>query len=181
MEGWCLWLTGLPGSGKSTLARILCDKLKNNGVNAQVVSSDEIRRVITPEPKYTEEEREIVYGAIRYITKLLTKNGVNVIIDATGNRRRYRDRLREEIKNFMEIYLYCPLEVCMKRESKRIETFQAPKAIYKRALEGKSTVPGMGAPYEEPLKPELVLDTEELDPNACAEKVFDLVAKKQNI
>ncbi|MCP8309233.1 MAG: adenylyl-sulfate kinase [archaeon] len=178
-EGWCIWLTGLPGSGKSTVAKALINKLKDNDINAQIISSDELRKVITPEPKYTEEEREIVYGAIRYVAKLLTKNGVNVIIDATGNRRRYREKAREEIKNFMEVYLYCPLEICIKRESKRMETFQAPKDIYKRAIEGKSTVPGMGAPYEEPLNPELIVDTEKLSPDACADRIFDLIVKRQ--
>lgn len=179
MEGWCIWLTGLPGSGKSTLARALINRLENIGIIAQIVSSDELRKVITPKPKYTEEEREIVYGAIRYIAKLLTKNGVNVIIDATGNRREYREKAREEIRKFMEVYLYCPLESCIKRESKRIETFQAPREIYQRALEGKSTIPGIGAPYEEPLNPELVLDTEKLDSDACAQKILDMIVRGQ--
>lgn len=178
-EGWCVWLTGLPGSGKSTVAKVLIDKLMNNGIKAQIVSSDELRKVVTPVPKYTEEEREVVYGAIVYIARILTKNGVNVIIDATGNRRRYREKAREEIKNFMEVYLYCPLETCIKRESRRIETFQAPKDIYKKALEGKSTVPGIGVPYEEPLNPELRIDTEKLNPDACAEKILDLIVRRQ--
>ncbi|MGB9659903.1 MAG: adenylyl-sulfate kinase [Nitrososphaerales archaeon] len=178
-EGWCVWLTGLPGSGKSTVAKVLIDKLMNNGIKAQIVSSDELRKVVTPLPKYTEEEREVVYGAIVYVARILTKNGVNVIIDATGNRRRYREKAREEIKNFMEVYLYCPLETCIKRESRRIETFQAPKDIYKKALEGKSTVPGIGVPYEEPLNPELRIDTEKLNPDACAEKILDLIVRRQ--
>lgn len=177
-EGWCVWLTGLPGSGKSTVAKVLIDKLMNNGIKAQIVSSDELRKVVTPVPKYTEEEREVVYGAIVYVARILTKNGVNVVIDATGNRRRYREKAREEIKNFMEVYLYCPLETCIKRESRRIETFQAPKDIYKKALEGKSTVPGIGVPYEEPLNPELRIDTEKLNPDACAEKILDLIRKQ---
>ncbi len=178
-EGWCVWLTGLPGSGKSTIAKVLIDKLMNNGIKAQIVSSDELRKVVTPVPKYTEEEREVVYGTIVYVAKILTKNGVNVIIDATGNRRRYREKAREEIKNFMEVYLYCPLETCIKRESRRIETFQAPKDIYKKALEGKSTVPGIGVPYEEPLNPELRIDTEKLNPDACAKKILDLIVRRQ--
>ncbi len=177
-EGWCVWLTGLPGSGKSTVAKVLIDKLMNNGIKAQIVSSDELRKVVTPVPKYTEEEREVVYGTIVYVARILTKNGVNVIIDATGNRRRYREKAREEINNFMEVYFYCPLETCIKRESRRIETFQAPKDIYKKALEGKSTVPGIGVPYEEPLNPELRIDTEKLNPDACAEKILDLIRRQ---
>ncbi|MCP8305452.1 MAG: adenylyl-sulfate kinase [archaeon] len=178
-EGWCVWLTGLPGSGKSTVAKALHEKLKNNKIHVQILSSDELRKAITPDPKYTDEERDMVYGAISYIAKLLTKNGVNVIIDATGNRRRYRDKAREETKNFMEVYLMCPLGVCMERESKRIDTSQAPRDIYEKALKGKSTVPGLGSPYEEPLNPELKLNTERMNPDTCAKRIFDLIVKKQ--
>ncbi|MCP8311278.1 MAG: adenylyl-sulfate kinase [Candidatus Methylarchaceae archaeon HK01M] len=179
IEGWCVWLTGLPGSGKSTVAKALHQKLKKNEIHAQILSSDGLRKAITPDPKYTDEERDIVYKAISYIAKLLTKNSVNVIIDATGNRRRYRDKAREEMKNFMEVYLICPLSVCMERESKRIDTSQAPRGIYEKALKGKSKVPGFGAPYEEPLNPELKLNTERLNPDACVKRIFDLIVKKK--
>jgi len=178
-EGWCVWLTGLPGSGKSTIAKALFAKLKINKIHAQIISSDELRKVITPDPKYTDEERDIVYGAIYYIAKLLTKNGINVIIDATGNRRKYRDKAREGIKNFKEVHLTSSLGVCIERESKRMNTLQAPRGIYEKALKGKSTVPGLGSPYEEPLNPELKLNTEKLSPDSCTEKIFDLIIKEQ--
>ena len=177
-EGWCIWLTGLPGSGKSTVAKAFLTKLKNNKIHAQILSSDELRKAITPDPKYTDEERNIVYRTICYIAELLTKNNINVIIDATGNRKSYRDKAREEIKNFKEIYLTCSLGVCIERESKRMNTSHAPKGIYEKAFKGKSTVPGIGSPYEEPLNPELKLNTERLNPNICAERIFKLIIEK---
>jgi len=176
-KGWCIWLTGLPGSGKTTIAKELKNILKKHAICAQIVSSDVLRKFVTPNPKYTEEERELVYRAIVFTSKLLTENGVNVIIDATGNRRRFRELARKEIQNFAEAYVKCSLKVCMERESKRIDEY-APRDIYKKGLEGKSpTVPGLGVPYEEPVNPEIVIDSERLNPSTCAQIVFDYIRK----
>jgi len=177
-SGWCVWVTGLPGSGKSTVAKALLEKLRKRVVHAQIVSSDMLRKVVTPEPTYSDEERDMVYGAIVFVAKLLTQNGVNVIIDATGNLRRYRNQARREVPRFMEAYLRCPLEVCIQRETERKEYAYAPKAIYKKASMGESaTVPGMGAPYEEPLQPEVTVDSDKLDPSECAQRILEALMK----
>jgi adenylylsulfate kinase len=177
-SGWCVWVTGLPGSGKSSVTRSLIDKLDRQGVYAQIVSSDMLRKVVTPAPTYSEDERGMVYGAIVFVAELLTRNGVNVVIDATSNRRKYRDDARSRMPRFMEAYLWCPLEVCIQRENKRKETFHAPKDIYRRGFTGGSaTVPGVGVPYEEPLNPEVLVDTDKLDATACAEKILETLTK----
>ncbi|MEM1515535.1 MAG: adenylyl-sulfate kinase [Candidatus Bathyarchaeia archaeon] len=175
--GWCVWVTGLPGSGKSTVAYLLANKLKFIGVHAYVLSSDALRKVMTPSPKYTEEERDIVYSTLVYIAKILTDNGVNVIIDATGNRRKYRDYARQMIPRFMEVYLRCSLEVCIERESKRgVDFYGAPREVYAKAFRGESrTVPGLGAPYEEPLNPEVVVDSDKLRPEECVGRILDVI------
>lgn len=178
IKGWCIWITGLPGSGKSTISRLLKKKLEEMGIRAYIVSSDALRRIVTPKPKYSEEERDIVYGALVYTAKTLTENGINVIIDATGNKRRYRELARRNVEKFMEVYLKCSLEICMKREMERKETYSAPTNIYLKALTGKSkTVPGIGSPYEEPENPELTLDTERLKPIQCVNKIIDMLIK----
>jgi len=179
-KGWCVWVTGLPGSGKSTIARALLDKMREQNVHAQILSSDMLRKVMTPNPRYTEEERSIVYGTIVFIAKLLTENGVNVIIDATANRRRYRSKARKEIPFFVEAYIRCSLKVCIKRESKRRGyTYHAPEDIYKKAFTGESkTVPGIGAPYEEPFDPEVTVDSENMNPDECAQKILEMIIKK---
>ena len=179
MAGWCVWVTGLPGSGKSVVSGALVNLLAEQGINVHLLSSDALRRVVTPRPCYSSEERDVVYGALVDNARLLTENGVNVVIDATGNLRRYRDAARKQMRQFAEIYLACPLNVCMDRESKRAEAFLAPKEIYARALEGKAlNVPGVGQPYEEPLAPELVLDTTTLSPIMCAERIVDLIGER---
>ncbi|MEM1530436.1 MAG: adenylyl-sulfate kinase [Candidatus Bathyarchaeia archaeon] len=179
-NGWCVWVTGLPGSGKSTVARLLADRLRAMGLHAYVLSSDALRRVITPNPKYSEEERDIIYGALVYIAKILTENGVNVIIDATGNRRRYREHARREIPLFMEAYIRCPLEVCIERESRRgADAYGAPREVYAKAFRGESkTVPGLGAPYEEPVNPEVTVDSDKLSPEECAERVLEVILNR---
>ncbi|MCS7386372.1 MAG: adenylyl-sulfate kinase [archaeon GB-1867-005] len=178
-KGWCVWITGLPGSGKSTIARILLKMLQERGIKAQIVSSDALRKLATPKPKYTEEERDIVYGALVYAAKVLTENGVNVIIDATGNKRKYREMARREIEKFMEAYLKCPLETCIERELSRKETHYAPRGIYMKALTGESkTVPGLGAPYEEPKSPEVIINTEEKPPEESAGEILKLILSK---
>lgn len=177
-RGWCVWISGLPGSGKSTVAKLLFGNLRSLNVHAQIVSIDMIRQYATPQPTYSEEERATVYGALVFTAKTLTENGVNVIIDATGNRRQFRDQARQAISHFMEAYLKCPLEVCMNREATRENTYLAPTGIYGKAREGQaSTVPGIGVPYEEPLNPEITLDSSRAKAEDCAEEILAIIQK----
>lgn len=155
MSGIAIWITGLPGSGKSTVA----DALKKAHPEFTILRMDEMRKVVTPEPTYSDSEREIVYRALVYVAKTLTEFGHDVIIDATGNLRRWRELARQLIPGYVEIYLRCPLELCTQREKQRLETHEAPKDIYKKGAKGWP-VPGMVVPYEEPLNPEIVIDTD---------------------
>ena len=175
-SGWAIWLTGMPGSGKSVLARLVARKLLARRVQAQVLSVEMVRESLTPKPEYTEEERRIVYGALVLVAKMLTQNGTNVIIDATANRRMYRSAARRSIRRFGEVYIKCPLEVCMERERRRKRSFGAPSRIYDKAKTGASkTVPGIGVPYEAPLRPELEVNTSKLRPNQSAEKIVRFI------
>lgn len=179
MSGWVIWLTGMPGSGKSTLARLVAGRLHRRHVAAQVLSVEMVREVLTPRPKYTEEERHVVYSTLVFVSTMLARNDVNVIIDATANRRRYRDEARRRITRFAEIYLKCPLEICMQREKGRKRRFGAPSRIYAKARTGASkTVPGVGVPYEIPLSAELTVDTSLLRPNQSAEQISQFVLSR---
>ena len=176
MRGWAIWLTGMPGSGKSVLARLVARKLLARRVQAQVLSVEMVRESLTPKPEYTEEERRIVYGALVLVAKMLTKNGTNVIIDATANRRMYRSAARRSIPRFGEVYIKCPLEVCIERERRRKRSFGAPSRIYDKARTGASkTVPGIGVPYEPPLRPELEVNTSKLRPHQSAEQIVSFI------
>lgn len=173
MEPWTVWLTGLPGSGKSAIARRLRSKLHSRGVHSQILSTDELRKVMTPNPTYCEDERERVYATIVYIANILNQNGINVIIDGTGNRRKYRDFARRTLRKFALVYVCCPLEVCVAREKRRSGGSGAPKGIYEKGLDGKSTtVPGINVPYEEPSDAELVVDSSLIGASECAEDII---------
>jgi adenylylsulfate kinase len=176
MKGWTIWITGFPGSGKSTLAHALRDRLETRGVHVQVLAVDDLRKVMTPKPTYSEEERENVYATLIFVAKLLNQNDVNTIIDATGNLRAYREKAHRILENFAIAYAKCPLEVCIARESGRRETFGAPTAIYEKGSTGRSTtVPGLNVPYEEPLDAGVIVNTDKESVTENVEKLLNLV------
>lgn len=180
-EGWCIWLTGLPGAGKSTIAKSLKQELETRGIGVQVLRLDAFRNIIVPEPQYTETERDIIYNTLVFIAKILTRNGVNVILDATANRRRWRDAARVEITHFYEVYVECPLEECMEREANRTDNLVISD-LYKKALErrrnGQTSSEGLGqmvgidVPYEEPVSPDLKIDSNTMNPEDAAKIVI---------
>lgn len=171
---FAVWFTGLPGSGKTAIASRAAAILRKKGIDVKILQLDEIRRVLTPTPKYTDEERDIVYASLAYMAKLLAECGVNVFIDATANRRKYRDVARKMIPQFAEVFVRCSLSVCMEREALRYAVF-SPKGIYKKSAQTGAAVPGVNIPYEEPLNPEIVIDSDKMKPDESARKVVDAV------
>lgn len=150
-----LWITGLPGSGKSTYA----EAVKKLYPDFVLLRMDELRKVVTPEPSYSDNERDLVYRCLVYTAEMLLRHGHSVVIDATGNLRKWRDLARGSIEPYGEIYLKCPVDKCIEREAQRVETHNAPAGIYSKGKAGWP-VPGMNAPYEEPQNPELIIETD---------------------
>ena len=111
--------------------------LSESGIEVVTLSLDHIRKVLTPESKYTDDERALVYRSLVLMAQLLVGKGEkNVIIDATGNRKEFRDLARHLIPEFAEIYLKCPLETCKAREALRRDQ-PVQKDLYKSAVEGR--------------------------------------------
>lgn len=163
--GFAVWITGLPASGKSTVTAALQKELALRGLKVAVLESDALRKVLTPRPRYDEEERNVFYGALAHVGQLLTEHGVSVIFDATANRRAYRDRARHAIARFLEVFIDCPLDVCMSRD---------PKGIYRRGREGSAAgVPGMDAVYEPPDAPDVTVRGDAEDPAYAARRIVD--------
>lgn len=168
--GFAVWITGLPASGKSTLAAALSRELSNRGIDVAVLESDALRRVLTPHPCYSEEERDVLYGAMAHVGRLLTEHGVPVIFDATANRRAHRDRARQHIPQFVEVYVDCPLDVCIGRD---------PKGIYQKARQGKATtVPGIQSTYEPPENPEVIVRGDQEAPEVAARRIVATLVEK---
>ena len=171
MQGRVLWLTGLPGSGKSTVA----DNIAQLNANIVLLRMDDLRKVVTPDPSYSPEERQIVYRSLVYLARILSGLGHDVIIDATGNLRKWRDLARSIIPSFLEIYLRCPQVTCVAREKHRSDTRGAPAHIYQKGRAGWP-VPGLTAPYEEPLNPELIIDTDKVSADEATKAIQQLIA-----
>jgi len=169
-HAFAIWVTGLPASGKSTVTAALKAQLAARGIDAAVLESDLLRRIFTVQPRYDEQEREAFYRQMVYVGTLLIEHGVPVIFDATANRRRYRDQARAQIPRFMEVYVDCPLEICVARD---------PKGIYRKARQGEAdTVPGLQSAYEPPEKPELVVDGGREKPEDAARRVMAALVEK---
>ena len=172
MSGIAIWITGLPGSGKSTVA----DEIKRMQPEFTILRMDELRKVVTPSPTYSESERDIVYRALVYLARKLTEAGHDVIIDATGNLRKWRELARQLIPRYAEVYLRCPVDICIERERKRTDTREAPKDIYRKGAAGWP-VPGMTAPYDEPLNPELTIDAAKDTLGEITKKIKDVIQR----
>ena len=172
MAPFALWLTGLPASGKSSIVARLLPKLASLDITVEVLESDAVRRILTPEASYSKEERDLFYRALGFMGARLLAHGVNVIIDATASRRAYREFARTLIPDLLEVSVECPLQVCMDRDK---------KGTYRRGLQGESsTVPGLQDPYEAPLSPDLIINTTELLPDAAADQIVGLIRSRRH-
>lgn len=170
---WAIWITGPPASGKTVIAQAAAASLRRLGEPVVVLEMDALRKTLTPEPRYSDAEREIVYRTLVYLARLLTGCGVPVVIDATAHRRAWRDLARASIAQFAEVQLVCPLPLRREREQAR-HAGHAPRGIYAAAEHPGATVPGVNVPYEEALAPELVVDTSVTTAEEAADQVTAL-------
>jgi adenylylsulfate kinase len=167
---FAIWITGLPASGKSTIVSALKPQLEGLGLTVEVLESDEVRRVVTPIPTYSEAERDLFYRALVFTGQRLVAHGVTVVFDATASRRVYRDFARSAIPRFIEVAVECPLATCMERDK---------KGTYRKGQLGESlTVPGLQSPYEAPPNPDLRIDSVTISSGDAAGRIRDLVKAK---
>ncbi|HVH66851.1 MAG TPA: adenylyl-sulfate kinase [Gemmatimonadales bacterium] len=164
-HGFTLWFTGLSGAGKSTLAGAVSAELHGHGMRVEVLDGDDVRRNLSKGLGFSREDRDTNIRRIGYVAKLLTRNGVVVITAAISPYRAIRDEVRGEIDAFVEVYVKASLDECIRRDT---------KGLYRRALAG--AIPqftGVSDPYEEPLAPELVIETEREEVAESATRVID--------
>ncbi len=148
MTGTVIWVTGRPASGKSTFASGLRARLAATDSASVILDSDEVRKAIFPDLGYSSEERDRFYAALTRIATLLARQGLVVIVAATANLRAYRERARALAPRYLEVFIATPPEECRARD---------PKGLYAGAQSGRAaTLPGAGAAYEPPEKPDVV-------------------------
>ncbi|MBI3854903.1 MAG: adenylyl-sulfate kinase [Planctomycetes bacterium] len=166
-----LWITGLPASGKSSIAAALTARLRARNVDPALLESDVFRKYFTPHATHSEADRTLFYQGMVEVAAMLVERGVPVILDATGNRRAYRAPARDRFPLFAEVFVDCPLEICMERD---------PKGLYHGAREGRSTtLPGLQAEYERPIHPEVHIKSDREDPEEAARKILDFLISSE--
>src|SRR2546425_124244 len=164
-SGFTLWLTGLSGAGKSTLAVAVSQELRSRGAAVEVLDGDEVRQNLSKGLGFSRADRDTNIRRIGYVAKLLTRNGVAVITAAISPYRGVRDEVRREIGRFVEVYVKASLDECIRRDT---------KGLYRRALAGEiPQFTGVSDPYEEPLEPEIAVDTEQEEVEHSAARVVE--------
>ena len=163
-KGFTIWFTGLSGAGKSTLAEAIEARLKARERNVEILDGDIVRTHLSKGLGFSREDRDTNIKRIAFVCGLLTRNGVICISAAIAPYREARQWARQEIGNFVEVYVKCPIEVCRQRDV---------KGLYKLVDEGKLTgFTGVDDPYEEPEHPELVVETCKETIEESAERIF---------
>ena len=171
-KGVCIWYTGLSGSGKSSIAVRVEEKLFEKGIKTYILDGDNIRHGLNKNLGFSPEDRTENIRRIGEVSKLFVNAGIMVMTAFISPYREDRDKVRALLKDgeFVEVFVDATIETCEERD---------PKGLYKKARAGEiKEFTGISAPYEEPLKPELVINTtEEKDVNKNAEKVVDYLKK----
>jgi len=173
MECFNLWLTGLSGAGKTTIANELSDYVTSLSLNNEVLNGDIYRVVLSANAGYSEKERNAFRKKIIFLAKVLNKHGISCIIALLSSSRSIRDEARNELDNFIEVYVKCPIEVCIRRD---------PKALYQKRKEGlEKLVVGIDILYEEPLHPEIIVETDKLSVESSISVILNKLTKLDHL
>jgi adenylylsulfate kinase len=167
-QGFTLWFTGLSGAGKTTLTEALLPHLKARGVGVEVLDGDEVRTNLSKGLGFSKEDRDANIRRIGYVSRLLSRNGVGVIAAAISPYREIRDEVRAQIEAdgaaFVEVYVKASLDALIARDV---------KGLYKKALAGEiKQFTGVSDPYEEPVAPEVVVESDRETVEESAAKIL---------
>jgi adenylylsulfate kinase len=151
-----IWFTGLSGAGKTTITEALVPELRKRG-RVEVLDGDVVRTHLSKGLGFSREDRDTNIARIAFVAHLLARNGVNVVVAAISPYRSAREAAREVIERdaaFIEVHVAPPLETCIERDV---------KGLYKKAIAGELPgFTGISDPYEEPLAPEVRIDTSQV-------------------
>lgn len=163
-DGFTVWFTGPPGDGKSILALLLRDELRRLGLPVEILDGDEVRQRLSKGLGFTREDRDENVRRIAYVAKLLCRVGGVVIVAAISPYEAAREEARREIGSFVEVFVRCPQEVCIRRD---------PKGLYAKAQRGEAQhVSGLSDPYEVPANPDAIVDTGQESPRESLENIL---------
>ncbi len=172
--GATLWFTGLSGAGKSTIAGIVESELRDRGFRVEVLDGDVVRTNLSKGLGFSKEDRDTNIRRIAFVADLLSRNGVIAITAAISPYREVRDEARQLMGDrFIEIYAKASVDECARRDV---------KGLYEKAMRGEiKEFTGVSDPYEEPLDPEVVCDTEAESPEESAAKVVAFLESRVEV
>jgi adenylyl-sulfate kinase len=163
-RGFTVWFTGLSGSGKTAIAKLVEAELERRAKRVERLDGDIVRKALTRDLGFSKEDRDANIERVTFVAKLLTRNGVAVLCSFISPYRVRRQKTREEIGEFIEVFVECPLEVCAQRDV---------KGLYAKAFAGEiENFTGVSDPYEPPENAEIVLHTAEETPEASAARII---------
>ncbi len=171
-KSFVLWFTGLSGSGKSTLANAVEKKLFEMDYNVTVLDGDNVRHGLCSDLGFTEDDRHENLRRIGEVAKLFVESGTIVLAAFVSPNRKDREQVRSRLPHgdFYEVYCKCDLDVCEERD---------PKGLYKKARAGEiPNFTGISAPYEEPIKPDMVVNTIKLSIEQEVEHIISNIRSK---
>jgi len=171
-RGAVIWFTGLSGSGKSTLAHMVEEQLYQLGCHTYVFDGDNVRHGLCSDLGFSTQDRRENIRRISEMVKLFLEAGLISLTAFISPFIRDREAVRQLVgaNHFIEIYCRCPLEVCEQRDV---------KGMYRRARAGEiKEFTGISSPYEAPLSPDLIVNTDKLTAEECVEQVIQLLLQR---
>jgi len=170
-QGFVAWIEGIPSSGKTTLSRTVAERLRAAGRKVEILDGDEVRQMFSPELGFSRKDREFHARRVSYVARMLARNDVAVLVAMITPYETSRQAARATVGGrFTEIWLKCPVEVCRQRD---------PKGLYRgsQALHG-TKLTGIDDPFEEPLNPDLVVDTANESIAGGTRRILDHLAQR---
>ncbi len=166
-QGFTVWLTGLSGAGKTTIAHRLADVIRERRGRVEVLDGDVVRTNLSKGLGFSKEDRDTNIRRIGFVCNLLTRNGVPVVAAAISPYRAVRDEVREQIGDFVEVFVTCGLEELVRRDV---------KGLYAKALRGEiANFTGVSDPYEPPANPEVTVDTEQASVEESVAQIVEVL------
>jgi len=161
---FCVWLTGLSASGKTTLARLLGETLTRRGFKIEILDGDIVRTTLSKGLGFSQRDRETNVRRIAKMAQSLVRQQVVTIVAAICPYHAIREEVRSIIGEFVEVYVNCPLEVCISRD---------PKGLYRKALAGEiQNFTGIGDVFETPVRPEIEVTTHTETPEESLSRIL---------
>jgi len=164
-----IWLTGLSGSGKSTIANLLDSLLVEKGFHTFVLDGDNVRSGLCNNLSFSAEDRKENLRRVGEVAKLFLDAGIICIASFISPYEEDRNKIKQRVGNdkFYEIYVNTSIEECEKRDV---------KGLYAKARKGEiKSFTGIDAPYESPINPKLIIDTEDFSPMQATELIFNQI------